>query len=207
MAHNDFRENTVEQGFPPQRNLHRAADAAGSLAGPPSREVLVMALPLPSALPPRAAALAALLLLILAGLLAGAPSASAAGPGVDARERNVVERINAVRRAHGLRPLALRRSVSVIADRHARRQAQRRVLTHQFAGGPSVAQRLRSAGRRSGEVVYFAGGGARSATIVRAWMDSPGHRAVLLSRGFSGAGVAIRRGGGGLYATVDVVGR
>lgn len=165
-----------------------------------------MALPLPSALPMRAV-FHAVLSLIVAGLLAGAPAASGAGsPGVDARERNVVQRINAVRAAHGLHPLTLRPSVSRIADRHSLRQSNSGVLTHQFAGGPSVEQRLRSAGRRSGEVVYFAGGGVRSATIVRAWMDSTGHRAVLLSRSFSRVGVAIRSGSRGLYATVDVVG-
>ncbi len=163
-----------------------------------------MALPRPS-VPARRALRRLLALSSLLCVPLAAPAAASAAH--DGRERAVVKRINAVRADAGLRPLALRASVSRIADRHSLRLGRAGVLSHQLGGEASPAQRLRKLSGTSGEVLYAAGRGARSSTIVRAWMDSPGHRAVLLSPRFKAAGIGIRHGAGGLYVTVDVVGR
>lgn len=146
---------------------------------------------------------------LAAGAASVGPSSAAAGanePRLDTRERSVIHRVNAVRAAHGLPRLAFGGKLSRAADRHSRRLLRSRVLTHQAPGEAPLASRLARAARVHpiGEVVYFTARGARSADIVRAWMDSPGHRAVLLSRDFGRAGVGIRTGRGGLYVTVDV---
>lgn len=140
------------------------------------------------------------------GFLTPAAMAGANEPRLDTRERAVIHRVNAVRADHGLAPLSFGGRLSRAADRHARRQLRARVLGHQVGGEAPLATRLARAARVQpiGEVVYFSGRGARSAAIVRAWMDSPPHRAVLLHPDFGRAGIGIRTGRGGLYATVDV---
>lgn len=169
----------------------------------------------PQPVPPsraRARTFSALVLTLAASLLAAlAPAPAAAAkknhPSHDAREKNVIKRINAVRADHGLRPLKLQRGISRTADHHSKRQHRAGTLTHQLPGQFSPQRRLAKFGGRSGEVVFWASNGARSSTIVRNWMRSPGHRAVLLSPQFRRVGVGIRTGRGGLYATVDVVTR
>lgn len=149
--------------------------------------------------------------LVACASTAAVPAAQARSnhPKLDTRERQVIHRINAVRAEHGLARLAFGRKLSNAADRHSKRLQRSRTLSHQLPGEASLTGRLASAARAKpiGEVVFFASRGTSSAAIVRAWMDSPGHRAVLLSTEFGRAGVGIRTGRGGLYATVDVSGR
>jgi uncharacterized protein YkwD len=144
------------------------------------------------------------------GVTAATPAVASAAnsPHMDARERNVIHRINLIRRDHGLSALNATGSLTRAADRHSRRLLRSRTLTHQLPGEASVANRLASAARHKkvGETVFFASRGGGSASIVRAWMDSPPHRAVLLSGDFSKAGVGIRAGRGGVYVTADVAG-
>lgn len=140
---------------------------------------------------------------------AASPAAAQAnGPKIDGRERNVIHRINLVRRDHGLRALDLTPGLSRAADRHSRWQARSRTVSHQLPGERDLTARLAKAagGAHVGEVLFWSTGGSRSAQLVRAWMDSPSHRATLLSPSFGRAGIGIRTGRGGLYATVDVAG-
>lgn len=137
-----------------------------------------------------------------------APTAHGNAPRVDGRERNIVHRINEVRIDHGLRPLDLTPGLSRAADRHSRRQARAHTLSHQLPGEADLSTRLAKAagGKPVSEVIFWGSGSVRSARVVRAWMDSPGHRAALLSADFTRAGIGIRTGRGGLYATVDLAG-
>ncbi|MEH3053010.1 MAG: CAP domain-containing protein [Patulibacter minatonensis] len=135
------------------------------------------------------------------------PSAAAArdAPSVDGRERGVVHRVNAVRAQHGLPPLAIGRRLSRAAYRHSQRMAAARTLTHRTWGEAGLSARLRWATgpAKVGETIYWGSGAVRSARIVRAWMDSPGHRAMILSTGFRTVGVGVRAGRGGQYVTLD----
>lgn len=137
-----------------------------------------------------------------------APTAHGNAPRVDGRERNVIHRINQIRADHGLRALDLTPGLSRAADRHSRWQARTRTLSHQLPGEADLGARLRGAadGKPVSEVIFWGDGGIRSARIVRAWMSSPDHRSALLSGSFSRAGIGIRTGRGGLYATVDLAG-
>ena len=125
------------------------------------------------------------------GLLALAPSASArSSPCSDAPtyERTVVCLVNAERRAHGRRGLDLSRRLAYAADRHAADMVARRYFSHRGAGGSGPADRARSSGYASrtgrwtvGEALaYGTGRLGAPRRIVRAWMRSPGHRAVVL---------------------------
>ncbi len=157
---------------------------------------------------PRPALLRTLTAVLLAALALLAPAAARAtnAPSVDPREQAVIDRINAVRADHGLAALTLDDRLARAADRHSRRMARARTLSHRVPGEGRLRSRLRWAvgDAKVGEVILWGKGSVRSAEIVRAWMRSPGHRTLLLSPSFSRAGIGIRTGGGGAYATVDV---
>ncbi|MDQ8044230.1 MAG: CAP domain-containing protein [Solirubrobacteraceae bacterium] len=145
-----------------------------------------------------------------AGAAALPAAASAANtPHLDARERAVIHRINLIRKAHHLQPLIAGGRLSQAADRHSKRQLQASTLAHQLPGEASATDRVATAARTHtvGEAVYFATRAAGSKAIVRAWMASPPHRALLLDPSFGRAGVGIRIGHGGVYATADVAAR
>jgi len=123
--------------------------------------------------------------------------------------RRVLCLVNRRRVRHGVRPLRADGRLARAARRHARDMARRRYFAHQRSGGPSLRARTRRAGfrgRATGETIAWGCGqrGTPRATV-RAWMASPGHRAVLLSGryGRAGAGIAgrapIRCGRGKTY--------
>ena len=116
--------------------------------------------------------------------------------------------VNKARTAAGLRGFAWSRALGRAATRHARDMARRGYFAHQRSGGPSLARRARAAGfrgRNVGEAIaYGCGSLSTPASIVRAWMNSPPHRAILLSgRNRVGIGVTGRPpvGCGGSGAT------
>jgi uncharacterized protein YkwD len=102
--------------------------------------------------------------------------------------------VNKARTAAGLRGFSWNRSLARAATRHARDMTRRRYFAHQRPGGPSLARRARAAGFRGGNVgeaiAYGCGSRATPASIVRAWLASPPHRAILLS-GRSRVGIGI----------------
>ena len=128
--------------------------------------------------------------------------------GAHARRVAVGCLVNKARTAAGLRGFAWSRSLGRAATRHARDMSRHRFFAHQRAGGPSLARRARAAGfrgRNVGEAIgYGCGSLSTPAAIVRMWLASPPHRAILLSRrGRVGIGVAGRppRSCGGRGAT------
>jgi uncharacterized protein YkwD len=102
--------------------------------------------------------------------------------------------VNWVRLRHGRSPL----HVSAALQRAARRKAAAVIRCHAFSHRPcGVAA---SAGARAegyairawGENLYVAEGAlATPLATIRAWLASPGHRAVLLAPVFSDIGVAV----------------
>jgi uncharacterized protein YkwD len=120
--------------------------------------------------------------------------------------------VNKARTAAGLRGFAWSRALGRAATRHARDMSRRGYFAHQRAGGPSLARRLRAAGFRGGNIgeaiAYGCGSFATPASVVRSWLASPGHRAILLSgRGRVGIGVTgrppVRCGGRGSTYVLD----
>ena len=98
-------------------------------------------------------------------------------------------KINKVRRAHGVPKLRPSYSLFVSSRRYARRMMRRDYFGHQ-ARIP-VASRWRSAGET---LAWHGGWRTRPRKTVRRWMASAPHRAILLSRRFSRLGVGKARG-------------
>ena len=161
----------------------------------------------------------------LAVLLFAVPSASAAGAcssanatAAKASKRALVRAtlcvLNAERARHRLRPLRLNHKLSRAAQRHSRAMARKRFFSHTSPGGASFVDRIRSTGYLSGarswtvgeNIAYGSGNRSTPRSIGSAWMNSPPHRANILSGSFRSIGIGVASGtpvggGGGTYTT------
>ena len=161
----------------------------------------------------------------LAVLLVAVPSASAAGAcsaanatAASASKRALVRAtlcvLNAERARHRLRPLRLNHKLSRAARRHSRAMARQRFFSHTSPSGASFVDRIRSTGYLSGARSWAVGeniawgSGTRSTprSIGVAWMNSPPHRANILSSSYRAIGIGIASrtpagGRGGTYTT------
>ena len=124
--------------------------------------------------------------------------------------------LNVERAARSLPPLERSAPLEVAATRHVRDMVGRRYFAHESPAGRTSADRARRSGYlRSarywtvGEVLaWLIDPRPTAAAVVRAWMNSPGHRKVILRPGFRDAGVGIVTGNprirGGAGATFAV---
>jgi uncharacterized protein YkwD len=101
----------------------------------------------------------------------------------------MVRKINKARQAYGLP--ALRYSPSL--GRSSGRFARRLVRIDRFAHAPRIqaSRRFRRLGECLGRQSGFQ---LRRSKMIRAWLRSPSHRAILLSRAFNRVGAAPARG-------------
>jgi uncharacterized protein YkwD len=152
----------------------------------------------------RRSALLALVALVLA--LSGTNEAPAAGGTVTARnglERTLLERINDVRAAHGLRPLSFSSALNKAATRHVNSMAAAGYFRHElytprrsddwtgfstwirwYWPGPDYSS------WSAGENLAWGAPSLSARQAVRRWMDSPPHRANLLTAGWRRVGLA-----------------
>jgi len=141
-------------------------------------------------------------LLISCVLVAGlVPGAGAAADETDVG--GLLSRINAIRAEHHLRPLRARPSLEICAGAHTRYLDGIHALRHDSADGTPAPTRIRRAYRARivGEVLAY---GPSTAWIVRAWMRSPTHRALLLDRSFRSIGIGIVHDGDTFWVTADL---
>ena len=169
-------------------------------------------------LSPPALALAAALTVTLAAAPASAACKNAGALPKNATKRALVRAtlcvLNARRARHELTPLQLNRKLGTAARRHSRAMVRERFFSHTSPDGTTFVDRIRASGYLSGARSWSVGEniawgtGSRSAprSIARSWMNSPGHRANILSRSFRHIGIGIASGtpvgtGGGTYTT------
>ena len=123
---------------------------------------------------------------------------------LDARgvEAQLEERTNEERSAAGIGPLDDDPDLAAVARAHSRDMLDRGFVNHTDPDGDGPNDRAVAAGIECpvGENIYQAPRGALATSeraladhVVRAWLDSPGHRETLLREGYSrqGAGVAV----------------
>jgi uncharacterized protein YkwD len=109
-------------------------------------------------------------------------------------------KINSIRRAHGLKRLHPSLRLFYSASHYARRMIRSDYFGHQ-ARIP-VSSRFRMAGET---LAWHSGWRLSPRGTVRQWMGSPSHRAVLLSSSFTRLGVGRARGKyGSMRATMWV---
>jgi uncharacterized protein YkwD len=134
--------------------------------------------------------LSTLATMLVLSFATAAPAAEAAGPRIDRGERAVIRAINRARAAHGLRGLRPARRLARAADAHTRSMLRANYFSH---GAFSARLRRYTRARRIGETIAMTSRCSAS-TVVRMWLNSPPHRAVLLSGGFRRIGIGRRCG-------------
>lgn len=120
-------------------------------------------------------------------------------------DAELVASVNSVRAANGLAPVAENGLLDRAAEDHSIDMAQRQTLTHTGWDGSTPGQRIAAAGyafHTWGEVVAF--GQPTVAAVMDVWMNSSGHRAIILSPDYTEIGVAgVPSATGAIYWTMD----
>jgi uncharacterized protein YkwD len=97
----------------------------------------------------------------------------------------IVREINRVRRSHRLRPVKLTAPLARVARRHSSLMLKYDALSHSSFDGSSFSTRLQRAGKRRayGETLAWAPSGAHvnARALLKLWMRSAPHRAVLMN--------------------------
>lgn len=118
-------------------------------------------------------------------------------------ESDVVDLTNAERARHRLGLLTVDDRLATAALRHTEDMVRRRFFAHQSPDGTQVWDRALAAGYGYRKVAENIAAGQRTpADVVRAWLDSPGHRANILDGELTQIGVGLVEGGEyGMYWT------
>ena len=153
----------------------------------------------------RGALLGLVALLVALGTVcsAGAPAfaadsrAAAVQSPSDRYESRLQAVVNSRRATHGLRPLRFDPCTDRIAERWGRHLARNGAFEHQ-----SLSPLLRRCEARwAGETLAY--GRITPRRMVRMWMHSPGHRAILLSRRATHVGIGAARDSRGWVVAAD----
>lgn len=139
--------------------------------------------------------------LVAVALTSGAASAAMK---LTTSERELVRAVNATRTAHGVAPLRVDDALTRAARFHSRQQLAAGRLEH--GDFLSRLRRFDAHGGALGEnLAWGSGSYGRAAAIVRAWLNSPPHRANLLSRVFRRVGLGVAHGTFAGYSGASVV--
>ena len=122
---------------------------------------------------------------------------------VPSAERALFDALNRERSAQGLSALQWDDALAAAAREHAARMAHQNVLSHQLPGEPPVQDRATRAGARFSLIAENIAVAPTPAIIHSAWMQSPHHRENILDPELNVVGIAVIRGGDGLFAVQD----
>ncbi|MGQ0466187.1 MAG: CAP domain-containing protein [Sporichthyaceae bacterium] len=96
---------------------------------------------------------------------------------------------DAARKAKGCAPLTLDSKLSLAAQRHANDMSAKNYFSHTSKDGTTWIQRIKRAGYTKPAGENIARGYTSSASVLKAWMNSPGHRRNILDCKFKKIGV------------------
>jgi uncharacterized protein YkwD len=110
--------------------------------------------------------------------------------------------LNRARAFRGLRPLRGNGRLGAAAGGHARDMVARGFFDHISPEGSTPESRVRAAGYGAASmtaaetICWGDGAGSTPAAIVRSWLASADHRAIVLEPGFREVGIGVTSGGG-----------
>ncbi|REE98158.1 CAP domain-containing protein [Thermomonospora umbrina] len=120
-------------------------------------------------------------------------------------EGAVVRLTNDERAKAGCSALRVDQRLVTSARNHSADMAAKGYFDHTSPNGDTFADRIKRTGYPSPGAENIAMGQPTAASVMRAWMDSPGHRANILNCGLKalgvGVGVGVRTGSGGPWWT------
>ena len=130
---------------------------------------------------------------------ARAPAISSASPA----EKQIFEQLNQERGKAGLPALEWNELAAAAARKHAALLAENAELSHQFAGEASLPERLGAAGLRFTSSAENVARTEHVEDVHLALMNSPGHRANILSPKYNAAGIGVVERQGRVYVAQD----
>ncbi|MCW5249658.1 CAP domain-containing protein [Streptomyces sp. SHP 1-2] len=134
----------------------------------------------------------------------GSGTGSEARDGADRAGERVLVLVNEERARAGCAPVTANGRLARAADAHSGVMAASGVMSHTGPDGSTMADRVGAAGYEWAALgENIARGQADAASVMAAWMDSPGHRANILNCSFEELGVGVRMGDGGPWWTQD----
>ena len=142
----------------------------------------------------------AVMLLLAIGSAAQAAAAPTSTRRVVGLERQLLNAINETRSARGLRPLGVSPGLRAAALGHSRAMLAGGFFAHESPDGLGFPDRLKRAyppkpngAWTVGENLYASSVEPAAAAAVAAWLASPPHRGILLSRQFEDVGIGVVR--------------
>jgi len=132
------------------------------------------------------------LIAVVCSLFIVAPALAAAQ--LNTNEKQLMASINKVRAKHGLVKFRVNEKLWDAARGHSTEMSEKKYFYHASYGKKEVwSARILRYGykyRTVGEDIYWAGGltGCLPSEVVKAWMKSPAHRKVILTRAFRDIG-------------------
>jgi uncharacterized protein YkwD len=127
------------------------------------------------------------------------------GPGVGpggGPEAEVLALVNKERAAAGCSPVTANDRLTRAADDYSDVMASSGVMSHTGPDGSTMTTRVEAAGYRWSTLgENIARGQADAASVMKSWMNSPGHRANILNCSFKELGVGVHLGDGGPWWT------
>jgi uncharacterized protein YkwD len=130
-----------------------------------------------------------------------------------ALETGLLGKINALRAGRGLARLRVHERLRAAALEHSRQMARRGFFGHRSADGSTFGERVRRyygfAGYRywsAGENLIWSSGPLAPSVVVESWLQSPGHRKILLDAGWRELGIGAVQvdAAPGVYDGMDV---
>jgi uncharacterized protein YkwD len=126
-------------------------------------------------------------------------------PGHASAEYRLLRAVNQQRARAGCPPVSRRTDLTRAARAHSVDMARHQILSHRGSDGSSPGARVRRAGYRPRLTAETLTMGQHSPeAAVRTWMQSPPHRAAILTCSFRDAGAGVVRGGEGPWWTLEL---
>lgn len=120
-----------------------------------------------------------------------------------AAEAEVLRLVNAERAKVGCSPVAANSALTELAEAFSKAMADQGFFDHTDPSGATPWDRAAKAGITSLGGENIARGQADAASVMEAWMNSPGHKANILNCDFKTLGVGVQFGAGGPWWTQD----
>lgn len=120
-----------------------------------------------------------------------------------AETARIFELANAARARAGVGRLDWDPALADAALRHCQWMVADRSISHRYPGEPELSERTAQAGAHFSVIEENVAIGPSADSIHEQWMESPGHRANLLSPEVNRVGIAVLAGPGGLYSVAD----
>jgi uncharacterized protein YkwD len=134
--------------------------------------------------------------IVVATLVGLAGPAAAATPTTASQEARVVQLVNAARAKAGCAPLRTNAQLTKAARGHSADMAKRNYFAHNTPGGVTPWIRIAQAGYpMATEAENIAAGQKTADAVVKAWLNSPGHRRNILNCGLRSVGTGLATGG------------